>query len=585
MIEPSCGELVACSETSCELSVNASGPGSIDEDVVCHLGHVDETVSLHVSAVVKKCELLVDEAELDFGLIRFGESATRTLTVNNPGRSPVDWSIQLSPSVTSEVDVEEFNFCPSSGIIWPLGMCIVEVTLHPKQCRTLNALLELVSADGDKMVVCTTADVQRPQVCLLKSSIHTDTYLNATTPLTPTLFNQTALSTRFEWGEVTCVGAADIDVTVEPKSGVIESREQVTISVSITPHTVEPLRSVIIPCTIEGMAEPVNLSITADVYELNVSVTYSVSSDMESWLTGDGVLIDFGGNNLLHETPKMYMRIQNSSGIASDFRLELESFPSAVTAEKLKLEAGCDENRPARLLKKTANIADPSAKTGAKSVKELRAKMLAGGSGVAFHLNPSSGELPPFTERIIEITAYADLWGFYSDLLHCHIGNVDLFTVPVLMSIVDSPILFQMVSHEPSLKPIMRFGCVVDGTSPLTRRTRILNGSPVDIRIDWQTFNITADDDQLLDLVVVHGNPFPLKDKNGKEVILSCDVSGNLTEDKFKQLAIDEAAVEERAALRPQIISLNLREHSGTEATVPYSIEPSQLVRTEKFTF
>jgi len=43
---------------------------------------------------------------------------------------------------------------------------------------------------------------------------------------------------------------------------------------------------------------------------------------------------------------------------------------------------------------------------------------------------------------------------------------------------------------------------------------------------------------------------------------------------------VDEAALEELAASRPQLISLNVREHCGTEATVPYSIEPSQLVRT-----
>jgi len=53
---------------------------------------------------------------------------------------------------------------------------------------------------------------------------------------------------------------------------------------------------------------------------------------------------------------------------------------------------------PARLLKKTANLADPTAKTEAKAMKELSAKILSGGSGIAFHLDPDSGELPPFSE-------------------------------------------------------------------------------------------------------------------------------------------------------------------------------------------
>ena len=131
LVEPSCGELQACSETCCELSVSAGGPCNIAETVTCRLGHVDDlgrasqTLSLPVSAAVKNCELVVGEAELDFGLIRLGESATRTLTVRNPERSPVDCSIRLSP--TGDLDVEEFDFCPSSTTILPLDTCTIQV--------------------------------------------------------------------------------------------------------------------------------------------------------------------------------------------------------------------------------------------------------------------------------------------------------------------------------------------------------------------------------------------------------------------------------------------------------------------------
>jgi len=44
----------------------------------------------------------------------------------------------------------------------------------------------------------------------------------------------------------------------------------------------------------------------------------------------------------------------------------------------------------------------------------------------------------------VEITAFADLWGFYSDQLQCHVGDLPVFNVPVMISIVDSPILFQV---------------------------------------------------------------------------------------------------------------------------------------------
>ena len=582
LVEPSCGEIAAFTELPCELSISASCPGNVDEELVCHLGHVDQTVSVHVTAVVKPCQLAFDEAELDFGMIRFGDTATRTLTVRNPGRSPVDWDIRLSPSVSGQDDADEFRFCPSAGTVRPLDVRVIEVIFHPKRCRALSTVFEVVCADGEKIVIGVAADVQHPQVCLLKSSVHTVAYLNVAAALTAVLFNQTALSTKFQWGEATCAGAADLGVSIEPRSGAIEARQTVSVSVSVTPHAVEPIRSLTIPCSIDGMDEPLNLSITADVYGLTTTATYSVSSDRESWLTGDGLFIDYGGNNLLHETPKRYLRIQNTSGISTSFRLEMEYFPSAVSSERSKNEVAC-ETGPARLLKKTANVADPTAKTDAKALKQLRPKILSGGRGVAFHMNPSSGELAPFSEVIVEITAFADLWGFYSDLLQCHAGSLDLFTIPVMMSIVDSPILFQMVSHDRSLKPTVRFGCAVEGTKAVTRRTRILNESPLDIRIDWQMFNVSPDDEQLLDLVVVYGDPFPLKDENGKEIIVHSALSGHLTEDKYKRMPVDQVAVDTLAASRPQLISLNLREHNGTQATAPYSIEPSQLVRTSDF--
>ena len=45
--------------------------------------------------------------------------------------------------------------------------------------------------------------------------------------------------------------------------------------------------------------------------------------------------------------------------------------------------------------------------------------LLRDGRGAAFVCRPSCGELLPFQERIIEVTAYTDMWGEYSDNLVC----------------------------------------------------------------------------------------------------------------------------------------------------------------------
>jgi len=78
----------------------------------------------------------------------------------------------------------------------------------------------------------------------------------------------------------------------------------------------------------------------------------------------------------------------------------------------------------------------------------------------------------------------------------------------------------------------------------VTRRTRVLNRSPVDIRLDWQIFNVSADDKQLLDLLVIYGNPFPLRDSAGNEIILQCDNGESFTEDElYKRLPADDGLV------------------------------------------
>ena len=190
------------------------------------------------------------------------------------------------------------------------------------------------------------ADVQRPQVCLLKSSIHFDAFLDVPTSATAVLFNQTALATAFEWGEPTCAGAADVEVDVRPRRGVIGARQEAPVTVTVTARALGPAAAdLLVPCRVDGMDRSVSLRVTADVVNLiQLSIiSYSVSGDRESWLSGDEMIIDFGGNNRLRDTPKLYLRIQNVSDIATDYRLQMEFFPSALVAEKSKKETALCE--------------------------------------------------------------------------------------------------------------------------------------------------------------------------------------------------------------------------------------------------
>jgi len=186
--------------------------------------------------------------------------------------------MQVSPSV-ADVNADEFMFCPPSGTVWPLDARIVEVTLCPGRCRSIDTVLEVVMCgDGNTMVIGATGVVQRPQVCLLKSSVHTDAYLNGTTSFDAVLFNQTALSATFKWGKPICMQSEDIEINVDPKSGVIEGREKLTVSVNITPHRLGTGISLIVPCRIDGMEETINLSVVADIRNLGVCLVMHVKN-------------------------------------------------------------------------------------------------------------------------------------------------------------------------------------------------------------------------------------------------------------------------------------------------------------------
>ena len=77
-----------------------------------------------------------------------------------------------------------------------------------------------------------------------------------------------------------------------------------------------------------------------------------------------------------------------------------------------------------------------------------------------------------------------------------------------------------------------------------------------DIRLDWETYNIEPDDDQLLDLLVFVGRPLPVL-KDGLEV---------------------EPTVDQQEEDEQPFIQVKLREHEGKSSNRPFEVTPSQQV-------
>lgn len=81
-----------------------------------------------------------------------------------------------------------------------------------------------------------------------------------------------------------------------------------------------------------------------------------------------------------------------------------------------------------------------------------------------------------------------------------------------------------------------------------------------DIRLDWETFNRVQDDCKLVDLLVSYGETFPLKDRDGNEVVghppHSCD-GLSLPWDKSPSPSTEETSSSPRTCSVSHVASSN----------------------------
>ena len=55
--------------------------------------------------------------------------------------------------------------------------------------------------------------------------------------------------------------------------------------------------------------------------------------------------------------------------------------------------------------------------------------MLRQGRGASFTVHPAAGVLQPFSEEMIELTSFCDMWGEYTDKLICRVNFPPVLTI------------------------------------------------------------------------------------------------------------------------------------------------------------
>ncbi|NXX19606.1 DLEC1 protein, partial [Podargus strigoides] len=608
-VEPHTGIIDMNTCCQFELAITGSKPGCVSHNLHCKIEHCPEPVVLHVEAAFKGPLLCIDVPSLRLGLIKQGDSVLRTFEIRNLCRLPAQWRMQESQACLAErnEEVSPFTIQPPAGEIPPLGICSVSVQFTSLLCQRLQTVLELEVENGEASHLPVFVEVQTPQVCLLSSHLtFTEIYTGVPVKATSKLFNQTLLPAKYLWGKLIGNQAAFCSVTVSPASGTLGPNEEKEFCIELSANVTGELKDLALSCSIQDMIEPLFLSISGEVKGLHV--TYSVprdgevSSDERQMLQSPGdLLLDFGSEVAFKDIVKRQLILTNHTGISAPFKLEAEYF----TGYSLTPEQGICLNvivifiiifssSSSYLVKRRGTITKQAAR---RAQSEFAAAVLSHGKGVAFHIQPSTGTLEAFQQLIIEITAYNNMWGEYQDDLVCKVGDLEPKLIPMQMTVKGCPIFLQMTGPQTE-QPIIRFGTHASGGPPVLRRVRLNNPTPFDIRLDWEIYNEEQDDKKLVDLLMLFGDPFPLKDMDENETTSTGSTSESEIMSKLDQTAIpcgriypalqtiDEVSYSDsnkeeiimQESTMQKTISVLIRPHEGVRADNPYSITPRQIV-------
>ncbi|NXS82393.1 DLEC1 protein, partial [Erpornis zantholeuca] len=592
------------------LAISGSKPGVINYNLQCHVELCPEPVVLHVEAAFRGPFLCIDVPSLRFGLAKQGETVSRTFEIKNLCQVPAQWRMQESHVCLAErnEEISQFTIEPSAGEIPPLGLCSVSVQFTSLQCQRLQTVLELEVENGEGSHLPVFVEVQTPQACLISSHlVFTEIYTGVPAKETSKIFNQTLLPTKYLWGKLVGSQAALCSIVVSPASGTLGPNEEKEFCIELSANIVGELKDLTLSCSIEDKAEPLLLSISGEVQGLQVIYSLpcdnGVASDKaEMPQSPCELLLDFGPEVAVKEVVKRQLILANPTGISAPFTLEAEYFSACLLPPKqeacpsgLNLKSNLFFSRSSSYLVKRRGPVTEHAARRAKS--EYAAALLSHGKGAAFYIQPSTGTLKAFQQLTIEITAYNNMWGEYQDNLVCKVGDLQPKLIPMQMTVKGCPIFLQLTGPQAE-PPIIRFGTQVSGGSPVLRRVQLNNPTPFDIRLDWEIYNQEPDDEKLVDLLVLFGDPFASMDMVGNEAASSSSASESEVVLKLDPAAIPcrsiypalettdeppgsdsrEKEISSQESTREKIISVLLRPHEGVPADSPYSIAPRQIV-------
>ncbi|KAK7881823.1 hypothetical protein WMY93_030232 [Mugilogobius chulae] len=344
------------------------------------------------------------------------------------------------------------------------------------------------------------------------------------------LMNTTQLEAPWTLGEKTLHQNVACETQFEPICGTLEPNARMDISIKFISHADHELSEVAALCDIEDMKSPLVLSLKA-ARAKTLSVFYSL--DLAS---------------TFFYCPEFF----NGNPIDSDSQSQ----------------------------ERSAYVMRPLHPSQAKKIEEKShmdfiSSLLANGKGAAFFVTPDNGVLRAFQTQTVDVTAYTDMWGEYTDNLICKVGDLEPSLIPMQMTVKGCPLYFQMTGPQLDSQnegPIIRFGTHVSGGDTVSRSLRINNPT---------TFEA-----------------FPVKDIDGMWCLLDQEAGKGIKPQtlwcqqthlsKSQSAAEEECIAEEDAEstlacshpyhAEKNVLSVRIKPHVGNLSDYPYCITPQQIV-------
>ncbi|XP_075906627.1 deleted in lung and esophageal cancer protein 1 isoform X2 [Nelusetta ayraudi] len=498
-VEPSSGRIEENECFDINLLVNGTKPERLVTSLVCRIEYHPEPITVAVEVTFKGPTVTLNVPSVDFGLMKLGTRKRTSLLLTNITQLEASWTLEESQDVEdSQISIE-----PSRGVLLPSASCSVTVQFWPRSCQQFQTELQLSVENGTGCHLLVRGDVQSPLACLLNCKmLLPDIYVGLPVQGTVTIFNQTMLPTQFKWKpKLQGTQAERCSATFEPVCSTLGPNVQMKITVTFITHFTEAT-DVIALCEVQGMDSPLVLSIVAPKAR-SLSVSYSLpdscpASDDEDPST---LLLDFGDDIIVKRTVSRQLLLANQTAIAAAFTIEPEYFSCRDTDSRSPEQRYAYAARPVHSMH--------AKKLEEKKNEDLMSRLLANGKGAVFLVTPHAGTLGPLETLTVNVTAYMEMWGKYTDNLLCKVGDLDVMSIPMRMSVTGCPLYFQMLgpSSDGQTQTLnIQFGTQVSGGDTVSRAIRINNPTFMEICMDWETYNVDLDESQPADTDVSFGD-------------------------------------------------------------------------------